>query len=78
MGCRHAVDVHLQRWPQALHNLLAAGDEHFSDALALAEERVRPGCCCHLRAGPRSSCCMIGVQAGLLQTSCAPLPCPWG
>lgn len=40
-ACRHAVDMHLQRWPHAMHDLLAAGDDHFEAALSLAQEQVR-------------------------------------
>ena len=39
---RHAIDVHLRRWDRALQHLLAAGEGHFGDALALAQSKV--GC----------------------------------
>ena len=37
---RHAIDVHLRRWDRALQHLLAAGEGHFEDALALAQNKV--------------------------------------
>ena len=36
---RHAIDVHLRRWPRALENLAEAGPAHFEAALRLARER---------------------------------------
>lgn len=36
---RHAIDTHLSRWPAALANLYAAGDDHFDACLKLARER---------------------------------------
>ena len=32
--------MHLKRWPQALHNLLEAGQENFPAAVALADDKV--------------------------------------
>ena len=38
---QHAIDMHLRRYSQAVRNLLEAGDEHFEDAVQLAQEHVR-------------------------------------
>jgi IKI3 family len=37
---RHAIDTHLGRFNRALQHLMAAGDEHFDDALDFAREKV--------------------------------------
>ena len=37
---RHAMDMHLKRFPSALQHLMAAGDDHFPQALQLARAKV--------------------------------------
>lgn len=37
---RHALDMHLGRWPHALRDLVQAGDAHFDAALDLARDKV--------------------------------------
>ena len=37
---RHAMDMHLKRFPSALQHLVAAGDQHFHQALQLARAKV--------------------------------------
>ena len=51
---RHALDMHLGRWPHALHDLLQAGDAHFDAALDLARDKV-PSSSPHPCAAPARS-----------------------
>lgn len=37
----YAINMHLQRTPEAMRNLLAAGDDHFQEAVSLARKEVR-------------------------------------
>ena len=37
---RHAMDMHLGRFASALQHLVAAGEEHFTEALKLARAKV--------------------------------------
>ena len=37
---RHAMDLHLGRFASALQHLVAAGEEHFTEALKLARAKV--------------------------------------
>lgn len=41
---RHAMDMHLGRFPSALQHLVAAGEGHFLEALKLARAKVLVAC----------------------------------
>ena len=45
----YAINLHLQRTSAAIRNLLAAGDSHFSQAVALARKEV--SCLRYMREG---------------------------
>lgn len=41
---RHAMDMHLGRFDRALQHLVAAGQDHFPEALQLARAKAKPLC----------------------------------